>query len=62
MDVNKVASPIAQGTITGLATGSTVTFSDDFSTAATVTGDDNAALTVTASADITALTKVVVTV
>ena len=26
MDVNKVASPIAQGTITGLATGSTVTF------------------------------------
>ena len=51
MDVNKVGSPITSGTMTGLATGSTVTFSDDFSTAATVTGDDNAALTVTASAD-----------
>ena len=51
MDVNKVGSPIAQGTMTDVVTGSTVTFSDDFSTAATVTGDDNAAVTVIASAD-----------
>ncbi len=51
MDVNKVGSPITEGSITLLATGSVVTFSDDFSTQATVDGDDNAALTVTASAD-----------
>jgi Ca2+-binding RTX toxin-like protein len=50
MDVDKVGSPITSGEINGLATGSIVTFSDDFSTAATVTGDDNAALTVTSSA------------
>jgi len=49
IDNVKVGSTIATSTVSGLATTSTVNFSDDFTTA-TVDGDDDAALTMTTAA------------
>ena len=50
VDLNKTGSAIASATVTGLEDGSTVNFSDDFTTAVIVTGDDNAGLTATSKA------------
>jgi hypothetical protein len=50
VDVTKLGSSIVNGAVTGLATGSSVTFSSDFTTAVTATGDDNASISLTGSA------------
>ena len=51
IDLDQVGSSIVSTTITGVATGSTVNASDDFTGTVTVTGDDNAAVTVNAIAN-----------
>jgi len=51
LDVTQVGSSVVSATVTGLATGTVVTASNDFTTAVTVSGKtDNEALTVTAKA------------
>ena len=50
VNVTKAGSSIATAVVTGLVTGSNVTFGSAITTAATVTGADNAALTASSSA------------
>lgn len=50
VNVTKSGSSISTAVVTGLVTGSNVTFGSAIATAATVTGADNAALTATSSA------------
>ena len=55
LDVDQAGSSIVSATVTGLATGTTLTANADFTGTVTATGDDNAVLTVnTASAVVVA--------
>ncbi|MBO6899561.1 MAG: hypothetical protein JJ868_19555, partial [Shimia sp.] len=47
LDLDQNGTSIVDATITGVATGTTVTASDDFTGAVIVSGDDNASVVVT---------------